>query len=278
LSWVEEDLIGQMRKAGKYPDLHTFQGYGTEYYVLNCLPTLSDGKPNPLSDVRVRRALAMSIDKRVIVENVTKAGQQAANTYIPPTAFVGYPSPTGLGFDLTEARRLLAEAGYPGGKDFPPLRISYNPEMTNRQDTALIVRNQWEQNLGIHMEIDPIEVKIFGARLHKHELQVARSSWFGDYPDPTTFADIFRSNSDDNNPAWSNKEYDSLCDAAETQTDPAQRLNTFAKAEKVLLEDAPIIPLYYYVDAYMFGPNIKGIQLNSRDMVMFQAIEKVKAQ
>jgi len=276
LSWVEEDLIGQMRQAGRYPDLHTFQSFGTEFYALNCLPTLHDGRKNPLADVRVRRALAMSIDKRIIVENVTKAGQQAADTYIPPTAFAGYPCPKGLSFDVPQAQRLLAAAGYPGGAGFPPLRLSFNPEMTNRQDTALIVRSQWEQNLGIHVEIDPLEVKIFGARLHEHDFNIARSSWFGDYPDPTTFTDIFKSDSDDNNPSWSNSQYDALCASAETQTDPAQRLRTFAQAENLMLESAPIIPLYYYVDAYMIRPNVKGIQLDSRDMVMFQAIEKTK--
>jgi oligopeptide transport system substrate-binding protein len=273
LSWVEEDLIGQMRHAGGYPDLHTFQSFGTEYYILNCLPRLPDGQPNPMADVRVRRALAMSIDKRIIVENVTKAGQQAADTYIPPTAFAGYPSPKGLHFDPEQARKLLADAGYPGGRGFPALNISFNPEMPNRQDTALILRSQWEQNLGIHLSLDPIEVKVFGVRLHTHDLEIARSSWFGDYPDPTTFADIFRSDSDDNNPAWYNKDYDALCAKAETQTDPAERLRTFSEAENLLLEQAPIIPLYYYIDAYMFRPNIKGIQLDSRDMVMFQGIE-----
>jgi oligopeptide transport system substrate-binding protein len=274
LSWVDEDLIGQMRRAGTYPDLHVFQSFGTEYYALNCLPRLPDGRANPLADVRVRRALAMSIDKRIIVENVTKNGQPAAHDYIPPSAFAGYPSPAGLPFDPVQARRLLADAGYPGGNGFPNLQISFNPEVLDRQDTALVVRGQWEANLGIHVDVLPVEAKIFGGRLHTHDFDVARSSWFGDYLDPSTFTNVFRSDSDENNPSWFNKQYDALCDAAETQTDPAQRLRTYAQAEELLLEQAPIIPLYHYVDAYMFRPNVKGIALDARDMVMFQGISK----
>jgi oligopeptide transport system substrate-binding protein len=276
LSWVDEDLIGQMRHAGTYPDLHVFQSFGTEYYALNCQPTLPDGRENPLVDVRVRRALAMSIDKRIIVENVTKAGQPIAEDYIPTSAFPGYPSPPGLPFDPVAARQLLADAGYPGGKGFPIMQISFNPEMLDRQDTAIVVRGQWEKNLGIHIDLQPIEGSIFGARLHSHDFDVARSSWFGDYVDPSTFTNVFKSDSDENNPSWFNKQYDALCDLAETQTDPAERLRTYAKAEALLIQEAPIIPLYQYNDAYMFRPNVKGIPLDRRDMVMFAGIEKTK--
>jgi oligopeptide transport system substrate-binding protein len=274
LSWVEEDLIGQMRKAGTYPDLHTFHGFGTYFYDLNCLPKLKDGSPNPLADVRVRQALAMSIDKHPIVENATKAGQPIADSYIPRGVFPGYPSPPGLPYDVPAARRLLAEAGYPGGKGFPPMQMLFNQEMRQHEDIALILRSQWEANLGIHLDIQQVEIKVFGARLHEHDFQIARSSWIGDYPDPTTFTDKFRSDNDNNEPGWANKEYDALCDAAEKQTDQTQRLATLAKAEKLMLEQAPIIPLYFYVDAYMFRPNVHGIPLDSRDMVMLQGIYK----
>ena len=274
LSWVEEDLIGQMKRDGHYPDLHTFNGFGTYFYVLNCLPKLADGRTNPLADPRVRRALAMAIDKRPIVENATHAGQPAADDYIPPGIFPGYPSPAGIKFDPVEAKRLLAEAGYPDGKGFPTLQLSYNKEMVQHADIALIVRSQWQANLGITVDIEQLEIKVFAARLHARDYSVARASWIGDYPDPTTFTDKFKSDNDDNNAGWSNAEYDRLCAEAETQTDQVKRLNTLSKAEGLLIQDAAVIPLYFYVDAYMFGPKIKGIQLDPRDMVMFQGITR----
>jgi oligopeptide transport system substrate-binding protein len=272
LSWVDDDLIGQMRKAGGYNDLHIFKGFGTEFYVLNCLPNLPDGGTNPLADPRVRRALAMAIDKRPIVENATKAGQPVALNYIPPGVFKGYTSPAGLPFDPVEARRLLAEAGYPNGKGFPALSISFNKEMVQRADVALIIRNQWRANLNIPIDLEQMEVKVFADRLHHHDLAIARADWIGDYPDPTTFTDKFKSDNDDNNAAWSNADYDRLCAEAETETDPHKRLNLLSQAESILLQDAPVIPLYYYVDAYMFSSRVKGIELDPRDMVLFQAI------
>jgi oligopeptide transport system substrate-binding protein len=241
--------------------------------VLNCLPTVG-GKPNPLADVRVRRALTMSIDRRPIVENVTKAGEPAAYDYIPPGVFADYPSPPGLAYDVDAARKLMAEAGYPGGKGFPLLTLTYNPELVQHADIALIVRNQWQENLGIKVDAQAIEVRMHGYRLHAHDFEVARASWIGDYPDPTTFTDKFKSDNDNNDGCYSNPKYDALCTAAETQTDPKERMKTFAKAENMLLEEGALIPIYYFVDAYMFRSTVHGVELDPRDMVMFQAFSR----
>jgi oligopeptide transport system substrate-binding protein len=272
LSDVDEDLIGQMRRVGGYPDLHLFPGFGTYYYVLNCLPKLPDGSANPLADVRVRRALAMSVDKRPIVQDVLKAGEPIAERFIPPGIFPGYSSPPGLAYDPAEARRLMAEAGYPGGRGFPPLQIIYNQEMTEHADIALILRNEWQRNLGIHLNLQQLEIKVFAARLHSHDFAIARASWIGDYPDPTTFTDKFRSDNDDNEAGWSNPRYDALCNLAEKETRPAQRLRTLSQAEELLLQGAAVIPLYHYVNAYMFRSNVHGIALDPRDAVMLQGV------
>jgi len=274
VSWVDEDLIGQMRTAGGYPDLHLFESFGTYFYVLNCLPTLPDGRKNPLADARVRQALAMSIDKQAVVGTATRAGQHVAADFMPTGVFSDYPSPKGLPFDIAKARALLADAGYPNGKGFPPMQILFNKEMQQHVDIALMMRSQWKENLGIDTDIQQVEIKVFGARLHARDYAIARASWTGDYPDPTTFTDKFRSDNDDNNAGWANPQYDALCDAAETKTDPAERMRTLAQAEGLLLDQAAIIPLYRYVDAYLFRPQIQGIHLDTRDMVMFQAIYK----
>jgi len=269
---VDEDLAAQILKHGGRNDLHVFPAFGTYYYNLNCLPTLMGGRKNPLADVRVRRALAMAIDKEPIVQNVGRLGQPIGNTLIPRGVFDGYSSPPGLPYDVSEARKYLAEAGYPNGRGFPHLTILYNNESVHG-DVAEIVSHQWLDNLGIQTDLQGLEIKIFGVKLHAHQFDVARGGWYGDYDDPSTFTDINKSDSSDNNAAWSNPQYDHLCAEAQKTIDEHQRFQLLSQAENILLEQAPIIPLYTYVNAYMFRDNVKGIPLAANAMIMFKSVE-----
>ncbi len=231
LSDVDPNLAAQMLVEGGRDDLHVFPAFGTYFYSLNCLPTLPDGRKNPLADVRVRQALAMSIDRDPIVRNVGRFGQPQSFTYVPPGVFAGYVSPPGLPFDVPAAQKLLAEAGYPGGRGFPSLSILYNTESFHG-DVAQIVRRQWFTNLGIDMKLEGVEVKVFGADLNTQQYDIARAGWFGDYHDPTTFTDKYKSDSDENNSKWANAEYDRLCAEAQREADPQRRMQLFAQAEK----------------------------------------------
>jgi oligopeptide transport system substrate-binding protein len=271
---VDEDLIGQMRQAGGFPDLHIFPVVGTYYYVYNCLPKLPGGRPNPLADMRVRQALSMAIDKRPITEHITKANQRIADHLIPPDIFQDYPSPPGLPFDVERARRLLAEAGYPGGRGFPLLQMIYNKEFTQHGDIALVLHNQWRTNLGINIDMQQLEIKVYAERFFRRDFDIARGSWIGDYADPTTFTDKFQSDNDDNNPGWANKKYDALCAAAETETDLAKRMKILAQAEAILLQESPILPLYHYVAAYLYHNDIHGMALDPREAIMLSAVQK----
>jgi len=261
------DLLARGRK-----DLHVFPGFGTYFYSLNCLPRLPDGRPNPLADVRVRRALAMALNKKPITDNVGRLGQPVATTYVPPGVFAGYRSPAGLPYDVERARQLLAEAGYPGGRNFPQLSILFNTEGDHRF-IAQIVRKQWHDALGIDMELCGVEVKTFRTRLHGRDYAVARASWIGDYDDVSTFTDKYLSDSDNNDAAWTSAQYDDLCRRAAREPDQQRRLELLARAETILLEEAPIIPVYHYVNAYMFREGVKGIPLNPKNMVIFKAVE-----
>jgi oligopeptide transport system substrate-binding protein len=275
LSEVDSDLAAQILAQGGGSDLHVFPAFGTYFYSLNCLPMLPDGRPNPLSDVRVRRALAMAIDRDPIVRNVGRLGQPISFTYIPPRVFEGYVSPPGLPYDVPQARKLLAEAGYPNGEGFPHLSILYNTESIHA-DVAQIIRRQWLSNLGIQMDLQGVEVKIFGEKLHAQQYAVARASWYGDYDDPTTFTDKYKSDSDDNDSKWNNPRYDRLCAEAQKETDPHRRLALLSEAEGILLSEAPIIPLYTYVNAYMFRDEVHGLPLAANAMIMFQSVHVVR--
>jgi oligopeptide transport system substrate-binding protein len=109
--------------------------------------------------------------------------------------------------------------------------------------------------------------------VQNHEFNIGRASWYGDYYDPTTFLDVFKSASENNYSAWRVPEYDAILKKAEMEIDPARRFKILAQAENMLLEEAPILPLYQYVGHYLFRANVHGIPLDPRQMIMLQAVK-----
>ncbi len=262
------DLVEKQRG-----DLKVFPNFGTYFMDFNCLPTLKNGKPNPFGDRRVRRAFSMAVDRDPIVRNVTRTGERVANTLVPLGSFPTYHSPKGLPYNIAEAKRLLAEAGYPDGKGFPHLRITFNSDFSQHGQIAQVLRRQWQENLGVDLELEAVEIKVFGDRLHNHEFDIGRASWYGDYYDPSTFTDVFKSTSDNNDSSYNVPAYDELLKKAEVEIDPEKRYQILADAENMLLEDAPILPLYQYVGHYMYRGNVTGIPSDSRLMIMMQGVK-----
>jgi oligopeptide transport system substrate-binding protein len=271
---MDNDLAADLLTLER-PDLHVFPNFGTYYYDFNCQPKLKDGRPNPFADRRVRRAFCMAVDKEPIVRNVTRTGEPTADTLVPlrSSPFPTYKSPPGLKQNIAEAKRLMAEAGYPDGAGFPHLRITFNSDFSQHGQIAQVLRRQWQENLGVDLELEAVEIKVFGERLHNHEFDVGRASWYGDYYDPSTFTDVFKSTSENNDSAYVSQPYDDLLKKAELETDPDKRYAILARAESMVLEDAPILPLYQYVGHYMYRPNVTGIPADPRLMVMLQFID-----
>jgi len=263
--------VAGILSAGGRSDLHIFNAFGTYYYTFNCLPKLPGGRFNPLTDVRVRQALAMSIDKERVVREAGRLNQPVSCDLIPRGIFDGYSSPPGLSYDIARARKLLADAGYPNGVGFPRLTILYNNEGAHG-DVAQIVQSDWSTKLGVKTDLSGVEVKVFGKLLNTQQYDIARSGWYGDYDDPSTFTDMYKSDSEENNAKWVNPQYDALCAAAQAEKDPRRHLNLLSQAEAILLNDAPIVPLYTYVGVYMFRHNVTGIPLNPHEYLMFQGV------
>jgi len=273
--WIAEvdgDLAADLRAKDR-TDLKLIPAFGTYFYDFNCNEKLPDGSRNPFADRRVRRAFTMAIDKRPIVENVTRTGEPIATTYIPRGVFPAYVSPPGLPYDVPQAQRLLAEAGYPNGVGFPHLTILFNNDVGQHGDIAQVIRREWQVNLGVDLSLEGTEIKVYGDHLHQHEFAVARASWYGDYDDPSTFTDVYKSTSENNNPSWKSPEYDALLKQAEMTTDINERLKILSRAENLLLEDAPIIPMFQYVGRYLIHDNVHGIPLDPRQMIMLHSVE-----
>ena len=188
----------------------------------------------PLDQVRVRRALNMAIDKKKIVEQVTKAGNVPARSFVPP-GIDNYNSARGDIFDVSKARQLLAEAGFPGGRNFPAIRILFNTSDMHK-DIAQVIQQDWKEHLGVNVQLENYEWRTFLATLSQKDYEVARSGWIGDYPDPNTFLDMFVTDGANNQTNWSNARYDELIEQAKFEPDYQKRLGLLTEAEQILME------------------------------------------
>jgi ABC-type oligopeptide transport system substrate-binding subunit len=162
---------------------------------------------------------------------------------------------------VEEARKLLTEAGYQFGSDFPKAELLYNTNEGHKKIAAAI-QEMWRRKLGIEVELRNTEWKVYLERLTRLDYQIARRGWIGDYPDPNTFIDLFKSDSGNSNTGWANPEFDRLVREANRTPDPRGRLDLLQKAEGVLMDDLPVIPIYFYVSQSMWRPEAKGIHDN----------------
>ncbi|MCE9590180.1 MAG: peptide ABC transporter substrate-binding protein [Planctomycetes bacterium] len=258
-SRLAADLVAQHR-----PDLVASPWAGTYFYDFNCLPTLEDGTVNPLADARVRRALSMAIDRKTIVERVTRLNQPVARSFIPPGSLPGYEPPVedGADFKPEEAKRLLAEAGYADGSKLTGLSILFNTGQ-GHENVAQQIKRSWEEVLGVSVMLEGVEGKAFSQRLKTQHYTIARASWIGDYRDATTFLDKHASGNGNNDSKWASAEYDSLLHQASELTDPAQRLAALRKAESLLLREQPIAPIFHYITLQAYDPaKVEGLYPN----------------
>jgi len=252
-----------------YPEsLRIHQMYATGFYRFN------SEKP-PLDNAIVRRALAMAINKRLICEEVLRAGHVPADTFVPPGP-IPYDSNATLPFDADQARQLLAEAGYPDGEGFPQLTITYNTLEQNR-DVAESIQAMWREELGIDVELENVEWKVYLERASQGDFEVARAGWYGDFVDPMTFLELAETGNGNNWGRYSNPEYDALLDKARDEPDPAKRFEILAQAEAVILRDAPFAPIRYYVEPAVIAPQVQGWHPNVLAYLSFKdlAVEPV---
>ena len=231
------------------PNLRIDPYMGTYFYRINT-------ENEVLKDVKVRKALAYSIDRQLLVDKVTKCGQIPAYSFTPPGTN-GYQPTTEIPFDPVLAKSLLDEAGFSEENPFPKLEILFNTNEDHRK-LALAIQQMWQINLGIEVELVNQDWKVYLNREMIGDFQISRAGWIGDYEDPNTFLDLMRPNRGNNKTGWENMEYDALVEKANTINNQAERYELLYKAEEILIENMPIIPLYTYVRAYQLSSDVKG--------------------
>lgn len=245
------------------PTLHVFPRIGTYYFALNM-------NTEVLQDVKVRQALNYAIDREQIVNEAVKGGQKPAYGYMPE----GIKDSNGDGFaqkggeffgikaDVEKAKALLAEAGYPNGEGFPTIELIYNTNESHKK-IAEAVQEMLRQNLGINVNLTNQEWAVYQTTTNNNDFEhLARRAWIGDYNDPQTMLEIFESANGQNIGRYNNPEFDKAMAASRTVMGE-ERLNHLYDAYNILMQDLPLIPVYYYTYPIMVQDRVEDWEITS---------------
>ena len=253
LPWIRQCLPGDL-KISPY--------FGSYYYGFNNTQPPFKNKP------KLRTALSMAVDRNVITDIILGAGQIPAYSLVPSVkTFKAVPANWSQWTQEQrnqEAQRLYSEAGFSKEKPLE-VEILYNTS-DNHKRIALAIAAMWKQTLGVKTTLRNQEWKVFlETRRLKQGTQVYRAGWIGDYDDPYTFSQLLHSENEMNHPGYSSEEYDELINLAATKNAGESRLDVLRQAEKAMLEDMPIIPIYFYVSQHLIKPRVSGLEGNVMD-------------
>src|SRR5450830_810433 len=251
--------LSELPKLVASGDVTIFPYLETYYFKVNVTK-------KPFSDVRVRKALLLAIDRKGITQSITKGGQIPALAYVPygiADALPGsdFRKASQVGFfkdnDIATAKALLAQAGYPNGKGFPAFALLFNTSNLTKTICEAI-QGMWKKNLGITCTLRNEELGVFVDDLIALNYDVALAAWSGDYMDPNTFLDMYVTGAGNSQTGWSNKSYDALIAKAKTTADPKARMATLHAAEKILMTDIPVLPIFYSTNPVLLSKHIKN--------------------
>lgn len=266
LHYTNESLIDRIPYYREnYPERLQIAPYvGTYLYRLN---TEVEG----LDDPRVRRALAMTIDRDRLVTNVLNDIFTPAYSITPP-GLLGYQPPKLFDYDPEGARTLLAEAGYPNGEGFPSFELQYNTSEQHRK-VAIAVQQMWNKELNIQVNLQNKDWKVYLDDENTGNFQISRGGWIADYVDPNSFLDLWITGSELNRTNWGNSEYDELVlrTAPEAKT-REERFAAFYEAESIILKDMPFIPIYTYSSHHFRHPSLIGLPPNLMNFYNFRDV------
>ncbi|MFT6286949.1 MAG: oligopeptide transport system substrate-binding protein [Alcanivorax sp.] len=230
---------------------------GTYFFLINTTRY-------PVNDVRVRKALSLSIDRQKLNDTVLQKSNVPAYSITPPGT-LGYEPPKLFDFDPEQARQLLADAGYPNGEGWPGLEVKYNTSESHRK-IVVALQQMWKDELNIKITISNLEWKVYLDSVTQMDFDVARRGWIGDYIDPNNFLDLFLTDGGNNNTGFSDPRYDEMILKRAPEAATAQeRFAIFREAETMLMEQMPILPIYTYTSKHLIHHTVKGLPANVMD-------------
>jgi oligopeptide transport system substrate-binding protein len=216
------------------------------------------------------------MDAQAITGYVLRAGQAPARSLVPP-GIPGYTPAQLPERNVEEARRLLAEAGYPGGQGFPKAELLFNTSESHKQ-IAEVLQDQWKQALGIKVDLVNQEWKVYLHTTQSLDYWMSRGGWIGDYLDPNTFLDIWTSNNGNNRTGFADPDYDALISRAARTLDPVQRMQLLHEAEDwILNREMIVLPLYFYVVQNLFDEaEFTGVTPNLLNLLPLKAVKPIR--
>jgi oligopeptide transport system substrate-binding protein len=252
------DYVNDLKSPALKDQAHAYPYAAIQYVVMH--PKLQPA----FRDRRVRRAIAMAIDKDAIAVSAGRGVWERADSFIPP----GIPGSNGgirpISYDPAAARKLLAEAGYPDGKGFPHLTLVYVQKQPESEAAAEVIRENLRRNLGIEVDLQSREAAEFIANTGEREtIAFWTAGWIADYPDPQDFlSTLLRTGAPLNHVAYSNPAFDSLCDRADALSDMSARIPLYRQADQIAMDDVAVLPLFARKQHYLVKPWVKDFQVN----------------
>ncbi|MSU00204.1 peptide ABC transporter substrate-binding protein [Tissierella pigra] len=259
LTPLPQAVVAQM-KDNNNPELIIGAEVGTYYYNLN-------SKVKPFNNIKVRRGLSMTLDRQTIVDKIAQGGQIAAEGVVP----FGLPDENGkeyrdavgklVEYNVEEGKKLFLEGLAEEGmkiEDFKNIVILYNTSEAHKK-IAQAAQEMWRVNLGIEIQLENVDFQVKLDREKAGDYHISRAGWIGDYMDPITFIELWESNSSFNDAKYNSPEYDQLVKIAKTSPDPNERFDAMRKAEQIVMEDMPIVPVYFYTQPYAQKSYVTGV-------------------
>lgn len=250
--------------------VYTAPSYGTVYYDINC-------SVEPYDDPLVRKALNLAIDREALINNVAQVDGEPAYSFYAPGYVVD-------GKDLTEgrpdfglsstadvegAKKALADAGYPDGEGFPTVQLSFYSD-DNVKKIAEAIKEMWEQNLGIKVEVSSADWAVFYDDVQNGNYEVAAMGWSADYVNPMSFLPLLYTDDVTNNSFYSNPDYDAIVDQAKVEKDPAKFGELVKQADELVSADYPVLALYYKSNNILLKDYVEGVYMTSSSNIYFK--------